>query len=174
MCRAGHIARDRHHVVPYTSEGTRVIQMSLRQWPVFRGFRRHNGEVYSKAPATEPLSTESRLRREALPRRSGALSIPLRYQFAIALVGLNMAGIAALGMFAYRASRRTLEQQATQNVAVVAQEREHALTQLLQRRQERMEAFLRNVESLCGERTGRGSYGWERECVRVALNGFRS
>src|SRR5690242_2568503 len=89
------------------------------------------------------------------------MSIPRRYQFAIALVGLNIAGTAALAMFAYRASSQSLEDQATRDVAVVAQEREQALTQLLERRRERMDAFLKGVESLCGERAGHVAFGWE-------------
>ena len=93
------------------------------------------------------------------------MSFPLRYQLALALVGLNIIGTAAVAGFAYRASRDTLENQATRAVGVVAQEREHALLQLLQRRQERMDAFLESTESLCGERGPKGKLGWESECV---------
>jgi signal transduction histidine kinase/ActR/RegA family two-component response regulator len=102
------------------------------------------------------------------------MSLPFRYQFTVALVGLNIAGTAALAGFAYRASRNSLEQQAAQAVGVVAQERDRALVQLLQRRQQRMDAFLQSLESLCGERSPAGTFGWERGCVRMALAGFRS
>src|SRR5438067_9446868 len=102
------------------------------------------------------------------------MSFPLRYQFAVVLVGLNVVGTAGLALFAYRASRNSLEAQATREVGEVAQAREEALTQLIQRRRERMDAFLRSVESLCGESTGRGNFGWERQCVRSALGGFQT
>jgi signal transduction histidine kinase/CheY-like chemotaxis protein len=102
------------------------------------------------------------------------MSLPLRYQFALALVGVNIIGTAALAGFAYRASRNSLEDQATRAVGVVAEARDQALVQLLQRRQERMDAFLGSVESLCGERAATEKFGWERECVRVALSGFQT
>lgn len=102
------------------------------------------------------------------------MSFPLRYQLAVALVGLNIVGTAALAGFAYRASRNSLDDQATRAVGVVSEARDQALVQLLQRRQERMDAFLGSVESLCGERAPRGTFGWERECVRVALIGFQT
>jgi len=44
---------------------------------------------------------------------------------------------------------------------------------LLERRQERLDAFLASLESLCGERASKGTLGLERECVRVALVGLR-
>src|SRR4051812_14779405 len=99
------------------------------------------------------------------------MSLPLRYQFAIVLVGLNIIGTAGLAAFAYQASRNSLEAQATRAVGEVAQAREEALAQLVLRRRERMNAFLLSVESLCGESTGRGTFGWERGCVRSALGG---
>ena len=102
------------------------------------------------------------------------MAFPLRYQFTVALVGLNIAGTAALASFTYRESRNSLKDQAMQAVGVVAQERDHALVHLLRHRQERMDAFLQSVESLCGERSRGGTIGWERECVRVALTGFRN
>ena len=96
------------------------------------------------------------------------MSFPLRYQVAVALVGLNVIGTVALATFAYRASRASLESQASRAVGVAAREREQALLRLLQQRQERMSAFLGSVESLCGERAPTGRFGFERECVRVA------
>ena len=103
------------------------------------------------------------------------MSLPLRYQFAFALVGVNIIGTAALAGFAYRVSRNILENQATRAVGVVAQARDQALVQLLQRRQERMDAVLGSIESLCGERgVTKEKFGWESECVRVALSGFQT
>ena len=102
------------------------------------------------------------------------MSLPLRYRVAIALVGLNTIGTVALATLAYRSSRGSLEGQATRAVAVVAREREQALVGLLQHRHDRMRAFLGSVESLCGERAPSGRFGFERECVRVALSGFQT
>jgi diguanylate cyclase len=102
------------------------------------------------------------------------MTLPFRYQVAVALVGLNIVGTAALAGFAYRASRNSLENQATRAVGAVAQAREQALLQLLQRGRERMDAFLGSVEALCAERTGPGAYGWESVCVRTALKGFQT
>jgi len=48
------------------------------------------------------------------------MSFPLRYQFAVVLVGLNVIGTAGLALFAYRASRNSLEAQATREVGEVA------------------------------------------------------
>jgi signal transduction histidine kinase/ActR/RegA family two-component response regulator len=102
------------------------------------------------------------------------MSFPLRYQFAVVLVGLNVVGTAGLALFAYRASRNSLEAQATRAVGMVAQARQEALVDLLQRQRERMDAFLRSVESLCGESAGKGTLGWERGCARMALSGFQT
>jgi signal transduction histidine kinase/CheY-like chemotaxis protein len=102
------------------------------------------------------------------------MSLPLRYHVAIALVGLNLVSTTALLTFVYRASSESLEAQATSAVGVAAREREQALVRLLEQRQDRMRAFLGSVESLCGERTPRGTFAFERECVRVALGGFRT
>jgi signal transduction histidine kinase/CheY-like chemotaxis protein len=37
-----------------------------------------------------------------------------------------------------------------------------------------MDAFLESTESLCAERTPKGTLAWESECVRVALSGFQN
>jgi len=102
------------------------------------------------------------------------MSLPLRYHVAIALVGLNLVSTTALLTFVYRASSESLETQATRAVDVAAREREQALVRLLRQRQDRMRAFLGSVESLCGERTPRGTFAFEPECVRVSLGGFQT
>ena len=102
------------------------------------------------------------------------MSLPLRYHVAIALVGLNVVSTTALLTFVYRASSESLEAQATRAVDVAAREREQALVRVLEQRQDRMRAFLGSVESLCGERTPRGTFAFERECVRVSLGGFQT
>src|SRR5260370_26722585 len=99
-------------------------------------------------------------------------SLPLRYQIALVLVGLNVVGTGVVGGFAYRASRESLEDQAAHAVGVVAQARAAALVHLFEERQRRINAFLASVQSLCGERSPSGRFGFERECVRVALAGI--
>src|SRR4051812_23323597 len=85
-----------------------------------------------------------------------------------------MISAAALTAFAYRASRDSLDEQATLSVVAAAQGREQALSRLLSNRHDRMDAFATTLESLCGERTPSGRFGWERECVRVVLRGFET
>jgi len=102
------------------------------------------------------------------------MSLPLRYQLGAVLVGLNVAGTVVVATFAYRTSRQSLEDQARHAVGGVAQAREQDVVRLLARRQERLNAFLASLESLCGEQGLRGSFGFERQCVRVALIGLRN
>jgi signal transduction histidine kinase len=101
-------------------------------------------------------------------------SFSIRSRSAITLVALNVVAIGVLAFFAYRASRDTLTAQAVATARVVADSRGDALTRALERQQDRLQAFLTSVESLCGERAARGAVAFERECARVALSGFRN
>src|SRR2546423_9071547 len=102
------------------------------------------------------------------------MTLPVRYHLALILVGLNVVGASVVAAFAYRASRQSLEDQARLAVGSVAQARQQATVRLLERRQERLNAFLGNLESLCGERNPHGVLSLERECIRVALVGLRT
>ena len=102
------------------------------------------------------------------------MSLPLRYHLALILVGLNIVGTGVVAAFAYRTSRQSLEDQARLAVGGVVQARQQAVVRLLERRQERLNAFLASLESLCGERGPRGNLSLEHECVRVALAGLRT
>jgi signal transduction histidine kinase/CheY-like chemotaxis protein len=102
------------------------------------------------------------------------MSLPVRYHLALVIVGLNVAGASVVAAFAYRTSRQSLEDQARLAVGSVAQARQQAVVRLLERRQERLNAFLGSLESLCGERGPRGVLSLERECMRVALVGLRT
>ena len=102
------------------------------------------------------------------------MSLPVRYHLALILVGLNVVGAGVVAAFAYRTSRESLEDQARLAVGSVAQARQQATIRLLERRQERLNAFLASLESLCGERNPRGVLSLERECIRVALVGLRT
>jgi signal transduction histidine kinase/CheY-like chemotaxis protein len=101
-------------------------------------------------------------------------SLSIRSRSALTLVALNVVAIGVLAFFAYRASRDSLIAQAVATARVVADSRGDALTRALERQQDRLQAFLTSVESLCGERASRGSVVFERECARVALRGFRN
>jgi signal transduction histidine kinase/ActR/RegA family two-component response regulator len=101
-------------------------------------------------------------------------SFSIRSRSALALVALNVVAIGVLALFAYRASRDSLTAQAVATARVVADSRGDALTRALEHQQDRLQAFLTSVESLCGERGSRGSIVFERECARVALRGFRN
>ncbi len=101
-------------------------------------------------------------------------SLSVRYQFALALVGLNVMAVGMLAWFGYDASRASLTAQALADARIVADAREQSVTRTLERQRDRMAAFLSSVESLCGERTPRRTTAWEPECVRDALSGFRS
>jgi signal transduction histidine kinase/CheY-like chemotaxis protein len=101
-------------------------------------------------------------------------SFSIRSRSALALVALNVVAIGVLAFFAYRASRDSLTAQAVATARVVADSRGDGLTRALERQQDRLQAFLTSVESLCGERAARGGVAFERECARVALRGFRN
>jgi signal transduction histidine kinase len=98
----------------------------------------------------------------------------IRSRSALTLVALNVVAIGVLAFFAYRASRDSLTAQAVATARVVADSRADALTRALERQQDRLQAFLMSVESLCGERAARGGVVFERECARVAMRGFRN
>jgi signal transduction histidine kinase/ActR/RegA family two-component response regulator len=102
------------------------------------------------------------------------MSLPVKYHLALILVGLNVVGAGVVAGFAYRTSRQSLEDQARLAVGSVAQAHQQATVRLLERRQERLNAFLASLESLCGERNPRGVLSLERECIRVALIGLRT
>src|SRR2546425_506102 len=84
-------------------------------------------------------------------RHCPSMSLPVRYHLALVLVGLNVVGASVVAAFAYRTSRQSLEDQARLAVGSVAQARQQAVVRLLERRQERLNAFLGSLESLCGD-----------------------
>ena len=97
----------------------------------------------------------------------------IRFQFAIALIVINVAVAAILASFAYTTGRESLTRQAVANAHVVADAREYALTRDIQRQHDRLGAFLTSLDSLCGERVTARAIDWEMECVHVALTGFQ-
>ena len=101
-------------------------------------------------------------------------SLSVRNRFALALVGLNIVAVGILAWFGYQTSRESLTAQARGSARIIADAREQSLTRTLYRQRDRMQAFLASARSLCGESSSANrTVGWEPECIRVALSGFR-
>src|SRR5262245_518369 len=62
-------------------------------------------------------------------------------------------------------------EQATGSAAAVARSRERELQNFLERRQQRLEAFLASLHTLCGESNPSGALGLEDQCMRAAVVG---
>ena len=99
--------------------------------------------------------------------------LSLRSSLAAALVVVNVGLTAVVAMFAYRAAHDVMVDQAIGSVADVARSRERELQDFLERRQQRLEAFLASLESLCAERNPSGRLGLEDQCVRAAVVGLQ-
>ena len=100
-------------------------------------------------------------------------SLSVQNRFALALVGLNIVAVGVLAWFGYQTSRESLTAQARGSARIIADAREQSLTRTLYRQRDRMQAFLASARSLCGESTSARTVGWEPECIRVALRGYR-
>jgi signal transduction histidine kinase/ActR/RegA family two-component response regulator len=98
--------------------------------------------------------------------------LSLRASLATALVVVNVGLTAVVAVFAYRAAHDVMVDQAVRSVADVARGRERELQAFLERRQERLEAFLTSLERLCAERNPSGALGLEGQCMRAAIVGL--
>jgi len=98
--------------------------------------------------------------------------LSLRASLATALVVVNVGLTAVVAVFAYRAAHDVMVDQATRSVADVARSRERELQNFLERRQQRLEAFLTSLEQLCAERNPSGTLGLEDQCTRAAVTGL--
>jgi signal transduction histidine kinase/CheY-like chemotaxis protein len=98
--------------------------------------------------------------------------LSLRASLATALVVVNVGLTAVVAVFAYRAAHDVMVDQAIRSVADVARSRERELQDFLGRRQQRLDAFLASLESLCAERNPSGSLGLEDQCLRAAVGGL--
>jgi hypothetical protein len=76
-------------------------------------------------------------------------ALPLSVQLLLTFVGLLIGMAAVLTTAAYSSLVNNLEADAHSNVAVATRTREQAITRLFQLRQQRADAFLVSVESLC-------------------------
>lgn len=100
------------------------------------------------------------------------MRLSLRAQLGLVLIFVNVAATAVVALLAYQAAHDALMNEAYRRVAQAARGRATALEAFVSARQHRLEGFLQSVESLCGERGPTGRFGWEDECVRIAVGGF--
>lgn len=100
-------------------------------------------------------------------------ALPLSVQLLLTFVGLLTGITAVLTTFAYTSLRDNLELDAKRTVTVATASREQNITQIFQVRQQRAEAFLASVQSMCTEPLGAGRVAWLDECLRPMVDDFR-
>jgi signal transduction histidine kinase/ActR/RegA family two-component response regulator len=100
-------------------------------------------------------------------------ALPLSVQLLLTFVGLLTGITAVLTAAAYTSLRGNLEDDARRTVSVSTAAREQGITQLFQLRQQRAEAFLVSVRSMCTEPLVGGRVAWLDECVRPMVDSFR-
>src|SRR4029079_9671612 len=100
-------------------------------------------------------------------------ALPLSVQLLLSFVGLLMGITMVLTRTAYTSLAHNLEADARRTVAEATRTREQSITQLFQLRQQRAEAFLVSVQSLCTETLDLGRLAWLQECVRPMVDDFR-
>ncbi len=98
--------------------------------------------------------------------------LSFRSLLGLALVVVNLGLTAVVATFAYNAAHDAIVEQALQSVSLVAESRARELSDVLERRQRRLEGFLGSLESLCGERNVDGVFGFEEQCLRSAVGGL--
>jgi signal transduction histidine kinase/CheY-like chemotaxis protein len=100
-------------------------------------------------------------------------ALPLSLQLVLAFVGLLMGITIVLTRVAYTSLRHNLDADARRTVAAATRTKDQSITQLFQLRQQRAEAFLVSVHSLCTESLGFERFAWLEECVRPMVDDFR-
>src|SRR4029079_3550525 len=96
-------------------------------------------------------------------------ALPLSVQLLLSFVGMLMGITMVLTRTAYTSLAHHLAAEARRTVAEATRTREQSITQLFQLRQQRAEAFLVSVQSLCTETLDVGRLAWLP--ARVAPNG---
>jgi signal transduction histidine kinase/ActR/RegA family two-component response regulator len=99
--------------------------------------------------------------------------IPLSVQLLLAFVGLLTAITIVLARSAYTSLLHNLDTTARQMVSAATRTREQSITQLFQLRQQRADAFLVSVQSICAEPLESGRTAWADDCVRSMVDDFR-
>ena len=100
-------------------------------------------------------------------------ALPLSLQLLATFVSLLVGMAAVLTTAAYSSLRDSLEEDARSSVAIATRTREQAITRLFQLRQQRAEAFLVSIRSLCSEQDERRGPVLIRECTRPMVDDFR-
>jgi signal transduction histidine kinase/ActR/RegA family two-component response regulator len=100
-------------------------------------------------------------------------ALPLSVQLLLSFVGLLMGITVVLTRTAYTSLAHNLDDDARRTVAAATRTREQSITQLFQLRQQRAEAFLVSVQSLCTETLDLGRLAWLQDCVRPMVDDFR-
>jgi signal transduction histidine kinase/ActR/RegA family two-component response regulator len=100
-------------------------------------------------------------------------ALPLSVQLLLTLVGLLMGITMVLTTAAYTSVLDNLDTDARRSVSAATRATEQRVTQLFQLRQQRAEAFLVSVRSLCTESLGFGRLAWLEDCVRPMVDDFR-
>jgi signal transduction histidine kinase/ActR/RegA family two-component response regulator len=100
-------------------------------------------------------------------------ALPLSVQLLLTFVGLLMGITTVLTRAAYTSLHHNLDADARRMVTAATRTRDQSITQLFQLRQQRAEAFLVSVQSLCTESLGLDRLAWLQECVRPMVDDFR-
>jgi diguanylate cyclase (GGDEF)-like protein len=101
-------------------------------------------------------------------------SVSLTTQLVLTLVGLVVTTTTVLTISAYRSVYINLDREARRIVHGSADQTAQTLVRVIEQQQDRAQAFLTTIASLCGEKTPSGRTAWESECVAVALGEFRA
>ena len=100
-------------------------------------------------------------------------ALPLSVQLLLTFVGLLVGITIVLTTVAYTSLLHNLDADARRTVSTATRTREQSLTQLFQLRQQRAEAFLVSLESLCTEAPDSSRLAWVGDCVRPMVDDFR-
>src|SRR4029453_15953107 len=100
-------------------------------------------------------------------------ALPLSVQLLLTFVGLLVGITIVLTTVAYTSLLHNLDADARRTVSTATRTREQSLTQLFQLRQQRAEAFLVSLQSLCAEAVDASRLAWVGDCVRPMVDDFR-
>ena len=100
-------------------------------------------------------------------------ALPLSVQLLLTFVGLLVGITIVLTTVAYTSLLHNLDADARRTVSTATRTREQSLTQLFQLRQQRAEAFLVSLQSLCAEAVDSSRLAWVSDCVRPMVDDFR-
>ena len=100
-------------------------------------------------------------------------ALPLSLQLLLSFVGLLVGITLVLTTTAYTSLLHNLDADARRAVSAATRTREQNVTQLFQLRQQRAEALLVSLQSLCTESLDFNRLAWAGDCVRPMVDDFR-